>query len=201
VRDQSSYRTSKASKLTPHGTVDIALQVFLFHGFALVVKLFTFADSQQHFCSSAFEIHLQGDQGEILFKRLVGEFVHFATMHQKFPPPFGDVVQLVRVFVFLDVAADEPNLPFFDAGVGLFERQLSSAQAFDLAPHQHDATFQGVEHRVVVTRLAVVGDCFFVLIIGFFRRRFVALLIGRSNNSEIQVSEKNGAPFEMNNRL
>jgi hypothetical protein len=178
--------------LAPHGTVDIALHVLLFHGFAFVVELLTFADSEQHLGPAPFEIHLQGDQGEILFERLVGEFVHFAAVHQKLSPPFGDVVHLMRVFVFLDVAADEPDFSLVDAGVGLLERQLSRAQAFDLAPNQHDATFQGVEHRVVVTRLAVVGDCLFVLVVGLFRRRFVALLISRDSNSEIQVSKKWG---------
>lgn len=85
----------------------------------------------------------------------------------------------MRVDVFLNVAPHEPDFPLVDAGVGLFQRDLTLAQAFDLAPDQHDPALQRVEHGVVVAGLAVLGDCFFVLVVALFGRRFVLLLLSR----------------------
>jgi hypothetical protein len=97
------------------------------------------------------------------------------------------MVHLVREAVLLDVAPHEPDLVLLDPSISLFERQLPSAQAFDLAPHQHDPALQGVEHRVVVSGLAVVGDGLFVLVVGLLGRRFVFLLLSRGDDSSMNV--------------
>lgn len=47
--------------MPPHGPIDVALHVFLLHGFPLVKELLTFADSQQHFGTACLEVQLQGD--------------------------------------------------------------------------------------------------------------------------------------------
>ncbi len=87
-------------------------------------------------------------------------------MHQQLPRSAGVVVQDVRLFVFGDVAADQPDFVVADAAVGLFDGDLAVAKAFDLAADQRDTAFQGFEDLVLPTSAAIFRNPLLVFRLG-----------------------------------
>jgi hypothetical protein len=88
----------------------------------------------------------------------MGEAFHLAAVHQELAGTFRVVIEPVRLGIFGNVAADQPDFIVLDARVGFFQRHVAIAQALDLAADQDDAAFERVEYGVVVSGLAVVRD-------------------------------------------
>lgn len=68
------------------------------------------------------------------------------------------VIETVGLVVLRDIASVEPDFPLLDTAIGLVERQSSAAKTLDLAPHQGDSAFEGVEDLVVVSGPPVFRD-------------------------------------------
>lgn len=82
------------------------------------------------------------------------------------------MIESVGFDVFLDITADQPDLPISDASVGFFQGGLPNSQTFDLTAHEHDAAFKRIQNGIVVARLPVLGNHPFI---GVGRRRLFLL--------------------------
>jgi hypothetical protein len=141
-----------------HLLPEIALGLGLFHCLAFVVELLAFAEAEEHFRAAILEIDAKRHQRQAFLRSETGETLDFAAVHEQLAGALRDVVVAVRLGVFGDVAADQPDFVPFDARVGFLQRNLAVAQALHLAADQDDAAFEGVEHREIVRGLAILGD-------------------------------------------
>ncbi len=122
------------------------------------MQLLALAQSQQHFGSSFLEIDFERHQRQTLFAGPGREPLDLALVHQDLARPAGLVVELVRPLVLGDVAAQQPHFVAADARIGLLQRNLAAAQAFDLAPDENNSALQRLEDLVLEARAAVLGD-------------------------------------------
>ena len=61
--------------------------------------------AEEDFGAAFGEVHFKRDESEAFFGGAVGEFFHFAAVHEEFARPLGDVVEAVGLDIFGDVAA------------------------------------------------------------------------------------------------
>jgi hypothetical protein len=164
-----------------HQALNVAFHGGLLFRFPLIVLLATAADPEEEFGHSSFEVHFQRDERKSLFERPVGKPLDLPAVEQQLAGALGDVIKTVRLHVFRDIAANEPDLAVLDPGVRLVERHPAAAQALDLAPDQDQAAFERIEHEVVVPGLAVLGHHPFI---GFRLRAGVfSLILTRDGDS------------------
>ena len=79
-------------------------------------------------------------------------------MHEQLAEAARLVIQHVRMAIFGNIAADQPELAVLDPAVGLGQRYLAVAQTLHLAANQHDTALDRIKHRVIVPRLAILRD-------------------------------------------
>jgi len=130
----------------------------LLHGLALVVLFAAPADPQQDLGSASLEVDPKRNQGQSLLVGLAGEAADLAAMQEQLSRPARIMVEAVGLDVLGDVAADQPDLAVLHPAVGLLKRDLARTQALHLAADQADAALQRVEHREIVSRLAILGN-------------------------------------------
>src|SRR5262245_55528493 len=86
-------------------------------------------------------------------------------MHQQLAATLGLVIERVRIVVFRDVGADEPDFVLVDAAIGFIERESAGAKALDFTANENDAALERVEHQIVMPGLAVIRDNPLVLVL------------------------------------
>ena len=86
------------------------------------------------------------------------ELADLVLVQQQLAPAPGVVVDVAAMAVRVDVDVVQPHLALLDAGVAVAQVGLALADALHLGAEQRDAGLEGLEHVVVVQRLAVVGD-------------------------------------------
>ena len=153
-------RGSRATGLAVafEGLSHFAIGLGLFQSFAFVVQLFAAGDGDRELDLPLLEIDGEGDEGQALEVGLFGELAEFAAMQQEFPFPTRFVVEQAGLWEGGNVAVDEPEFVVADTGIGFVERNLPSADAFDLAPQQHDPALEFVKNLVIEPGLAVLAD-------------------------------------------
>jgi hypothetical protein len=107
---------------------------------------------------AAQEVEFEGHEAQPLALHGADESIDFAAMEQEFARAHRIVVVPVALGVRRDVHPFEEHLASGDAGVGLLDGGLATAQRLDLGPGQHDARLPRLEDVEVVGRLGIAGD-------------------------------------------
>src|SRR4051794_7024224 len=116
TRSWGSQTTPPASSLLHrHGRFAIELALFL--GLGLVVKLLSAHDRDLDLDFAAFEIEPQRNDRESLFDDLLAQFFDLAPMQQQFPIPLRLVVLQVAMRVRRDVCVEKKGLAVFEDDV------------------------------------------------------------------------------------
>src|SRR5262249_7389618 len=131
----------------------------------------------------------------------IGKLFDLATVHEKFAGPLWNMVQLVGLDVFRDVAAHEPDFIAFDSRVGILKRDSASAEAFHFAAHKDDAAFQSFKHLIFVAGAAILRDEALVVVLSVGCGAFLAALVagflrfGHIGNDRIHAVHGDGPDF------
>lgn len=132
------------------------------------------AESHEQLGFTLFEVDFQRYQRETFFVGPAGKALDFAAVQEQLSPASRGVIKVSRLLVLGNVAADEIDFAVLHAAVGLFKRNLSRPQAFDLASVQDETAFQRFDDLVFVPRTAVLCDKPLVVVLaidGRFLRR------------------------------
>ena len=136
----------------------LAIRLFTFEGFALVVQLFAAAQPKLKLDVVLLEIDLGRDQRESLLFSLADQLVDLNMMQQQLAHPGRIVVLPVTEGVFGDVHVVDEHLAVLNAAERFLEIHLAVADRLDLGSGQHNAGFKGLLDIIIVVSLFVGGD-------------------------------------------
>ena len=105
------------------------------------------------------EVQAQRHERQALLGDAGLQAVDLVAVEEQLAPPVGIVgTDVGGELVRRDVHPLEPQLAGIAAGEAVGELDVAEAQALDLAPGEHDAGLDDVEHLVVVPGAAIAGD-------------------------------------------
>jgi len=144
------------------------------------VKLATAAEAQKNLGLPLLEVELERHEREPLLLGPHSKLADLAAVHEQLALAARLMIELVGLHVFWNITADEPDLASLDLGIGFFERDLAVAQALYLAPHQHDAALERIEHFVFVPSASVLGHQPLIVVLAVRRLFLIALGRGKT---------------------
>src|SRR5574344_2857 len=136
----------------------VALESLLLEGVALVVEGLAAADAELDLDPSVLEVDLERNQGESLRLRLELELADLLGMDEKLAHRLWLVVEPVAELVGGDVDSDKPKFAAQDRPVAARQRNLAVTDGFDLGPRKLNTALEALEHGIIMSRLAVLGE-------------------------------------------
>lgn len=106
------------------------------------------------------EVNSQWYQSQAALLRSSHEAEHLVFVEQQFTHPLRRMIPDRGLSVFLDLAADEPQLPVLDPRVRFLDGALAVAKTLDFAAVQNHPTLDRVKNLILMLGLAIVGHHF-----------------------------------------
>lgn len=159
--DRLESRLHRLQRLTvaADGAVHFALVFAGFDGLALVANGLAAGEGDGHLGeASRVEKDAQRNERQTLLLNLGLELPQFGFVNEKFAFSNGVVVLSVGKSIGQDMRSDEPEFAVDKADVGLLDRHVLVAKAFDFGPDQGDAAFEFFEGFEAKTRFSVRAD-------------------------------------------
>ena len=152
-------------------SLDVALGIALLGVFPLVVFLFPFAESDEHFGEAIFRVDFQGHQDITVPFHESEQLVDFFALEQKLASP-GRIVRIapIPLFIRADVHVVNEGLPLADGGKAVGNVRPARADRFDFGSGEDDARLVRFLDKIVV-------GSFFIL-----RKRLVKCLLGHQRS-------------------
>src|SRR3954452_19064882 len=158
-RSNAAPRTSAASLDVPaERLLDLPPRVALGEVVPLVVGLLALGQREGGLDLAVLEVQVERDQGETALLGLADELLDLGAVHEHLALAARGVVRPGALRVLRDVHVLQPHLAVVDGGEAVDERGTAGPQALHLRAGEHQAHLVGVEDRVVVPRLLVLGD-------------------------------------------
>lgn len=124
----------------------------------LVIKVATLRQADANLDAASQEVNVERNQREALLLGTFSELVKFAFVNQQLARTLRLMIHQIGLRVFVNVGADQPQLPVANARVSFFDRNLRVANTLHFAADQCDPAFQLVDDVVLVPRSAVRAD-------------------------------------------
>src|SRR5215204_5289563 len=141
-----------------HRPRDLPVGIALLLGVPLVVELLSLAECHRHLRDAAFEVELEGNQGETLALDRTYETPDLPLVQQQLSRPGRLVVVVAGPLVRRDVQIEQEDLAVAHDPVCIGQIGLPVAQRLDLASREHQPCLVGVQNGIVVTRTPILGD-------------------------------------------
>ena len=148
-------------------SVQVALLVAAFDGFAFVVFAFSFGNGDDDFDFAVFEVEAQRNQGVAFFVDFGIKPFDFMLVQQEFALTQGVVITIVCKRVGADMQVVDENLTICNRGVGIFEVCPTLPQGLYFRTNQDHTGLVFIGDKVIEAGLAVFGDYFFVFFFQF----------------------------------
>src|SRR5215217_4379881 len=140
------------------GLLDLAARVALGEVVPLVVGLLALGQRERGLDLAVFEVQVERDEREPALLGLADELLDLGAVHEHLALATRSVVGPRALRVLGDVHMLQPHLAAVDGGEPVDQRGTAGPQALHLRAGEHQAHLVGVEDRVVVPRLLVLGD-------------------------------------------
>src|SRR3954453_15605850 len=168
--------------------LDLPARVALGEVLPLVVGLLATGQRESGLDLAVLEVQVERDERQPALLGLADQLVDLGAVHEHLALAPRGVVGPRALGVLGDVHVLQPDLAVVHRGEAVDERGTAGTQALPLGAGEHQAHLVGVEDRVVVPRLLVLGDELAPL----FPRHTPRLL--RARNGEITRSPTLGWP-------
>lgn len=141
-----------------HGAIHVAFGFAITDRLALVALGAPLADANEDFGVAILKVHLHGDDRETLHTHGLDELGDLGFVGKQLACASGYVIEKAGGAIGTDVDAVQIERWGRDLGadVPFRERDFALADALDLGPLEHDATFEGVGDLVIEPRAAVI---------------------------------------------
>src|SRR5687768_3554302 len=144
--------------MTAEGLLDLAAGVALGHVVPLVVGLLALREREGGLDAAVLEVQVERDEREPALLDLPDQLVDLAAVHEDLALAPRGVVGPGALRVLGDVHVLQPDLAVVDRGEAVDQRGATGPQALHLGAGERQAHLVGVEDRVVVPRLLVLGN-------------------------------------------
>src|SRR3954469_18366913 len=151
-------RSPAALHVPAEGLLDLAAGVPLGEVVPLVVGLLALRERERGLDLAVLEVQVQRDEREPALLDLPDQLVDLAAVHEHLALATRGVVGPGALHVLGDVHVLQPDLAVVDRGEPVDEGGPAGAEALHLGAGQRQPHLVGVEDRVVVPRLLVLGD-------------------------------------------
>ena len=138
----------------------LAISLFAFEGFALVVQLFTATDTDLQFDMVALEVELGRHHRQSLLLGQADQFIDLNVMQQQFAHPGWIVIFSITEIVRTDVHVVDEHLAILDPAKGFLEIDLSGSNRFHLCAGQDDPGLKCFIDIKIMIGLFIGGDNF-----------------------------------------
>src|SRR6476469_4142203 len=151
-------RSAPSLHVPPESLLDLAAGIPLREVVPLVVGLLALRQRKGGLDLAVLEVQVERDEREPALLDLADQLVDLGPVHEHLPLAPRGVVGPRALHVLRDVHVLEPHLAVVDRGEPVDERGAAGTKALHLGAGQREADLVGVEDRVVVPRLLVLGD-------------------------------------------
>src|SRR5215217_7125764 len=151
-------RSAPSLHVPPEGLLHLAAGVALGHVLPLVVGLLALRERERGLDLAVLEVQVERDEGQPALLDLADQFVDLGAVHEHLALAARGVVGPGALHVLGDVDVLQPHLAVVDRREPVDQRGAAGTQALHLGAGQREADLVGVEDRVVVPRLLVLGD-------------------------------------------
>src|SRR3954470_1236922 len=138
--------------------LDLPARVALGKVLPLVVGLLAAGERERGLDLAVLEVQVERDERQPALLGLADELVDLGAVHEHLALAARGVVGPGALGVLGDVHVLQPHLAAVDGGEAVDQRRTTGTQALHLGAGEHQAHLVGVEDRVVVPRLLVLGD-------------------------------------------
>src|SRR3954468_18273118 len=138
--------------------LDLPARVALGEVLPLVVGLLAAGERERGLDLAVLEVQVERDERQPALLGLADELVDLGAVHEHLALAAGGVVGPGALGVLGDVHVLQPHLAAVDGGEAVDQRRTTGTQALHLGAGEHQTHLVGVQDRVVVPRLLVLGD-------------------------------------------
>src|SRR3954451_11068573 len=154
----SGTRSPVALDVAAERPLDLPARVALGEVLPLVVGLLALGQRKGGLDLAVLEVQVERDEREAALLGLADQLVDLGAVHEHLALAARRVVGPGPLGVLGDVHVLQPHLPVVDGGEPVDERGPAGTQALHLGACEDQAHLVGVQDRVVVPRLLVLGD-------------------------------------------
>src|SRR6476646_5159638 len=151
-------RSAPSLHVPPESLLDLAAGIPFREVVPLVVGLLALRQREGGLDLAVLEVQVERDEREPALLDLADQLVDLGPVHEHLALAPRGVVGPGALHVLGDVHVLQPHLAVVDRGEPVDERGTAGTEALDLGAGQRETDLVGVEDRVVVPRLLVLGD-------------------------------------------
>jgi hypothetical protein len=140
-------------------TLYFALGFFFFDRLPFIIGLLALGKADQYLGFSSQKIYLERNECESFLGDLVDELPDFLAMEQELSRAERLVVHDVAVGIRADIGVEEIYFILLHDGIAVRQVREAQAQGLHLRALEHEPRLERLLDKIIVTSLAVRGDC------------------------------------------